>query len=80
MHRKRAGFGALLPLSWRTTDQSSMQSSYGRRNAQKALEQAKERLRGQKVARVCKKTAKKPKNAKAIKTFADPKKMFLSVP
>jgi hypothetical protein len=34
VHRKWAGFGAQLSRSWRTADQSRMQSSYDPRNAQ----------------------------------------------
>jgi hypothetical protein len=35
VHRKWAGFGPQLPRSWRTVDQSRVQSTYDTRNAQK---------------------------------------------
>jgi hypothetical protein len=62
MHRKRAGFGALLPHSWRTADQSRKQSSYDPRKAQKkAIEQARtpERAKNAWVSKIQQKNGKK---------------------
>jgi hypothetical protein len=75
VHRKRAGFGAQLPRSWRTADQSRLQSSLYPPNAQKNTRTGN---KTPEIAKLCKglqKNSKKTqKRKKPIKTVVGRKK------
>jgi hypothetical protein len=61
VHRKRAGFGAQLPRSWRTADQSGLQSSYDPQNGQNKHSNRQKKPESKKQHGLAKKTAKKRK-------------------
>jgi hypothetical protein len=59
VHRKWASFGTHMPHSWRTADQSWIQSNYDPRHAQNSLERAKKNARESKMNRTAKKRKKR---------------------
>jgi hypothetical protein len=61
VHRKRAGFGAQLPRSWRTAAQSKTKSRYDLRNAQKYTRTGKNKPERIKTPKELQKTNKKRK-------------------